>query len=277
MDIPEQPQLEPLPPQAAPPEGAAPPDRYAHLPEDLRVPWDWRDILVFVVFAVGSLMVIGGIVGPIAAAILRLPPALPLRLVFYQTLWSGILMLFLYAMIRIRFQTPFWKTIGFRPLKSERLSVPGIAILYVFGGMMLAVTISLASAINMPKQKLPIQQLFESRETVMLLTFVGIAVAPLLEETIFRGYLYPAIARNIGVTGGVIVIGLLFGLMHAEQLKGGTWQIALISFVGMFFTYVRARSGTVLASYLLHLGYNTILFVGFYASTGGLKNLPGAP
>lgn len=282
MNDPENPQNDPLlapNPEPAPetiPAPPPPPGRWDHVAEDLRVPWDWRDILIFLIFAIGSLIVVGGILGPIVATILRLPPPMPLRLVFYQTLWSGVLMLFLYAMIRIRFGTPFWRTIGFRPLQSERLSTPGAAILYVFGGMMLAVMVSLVSAINMPKERLPIQQLFESRETVMLLTFMGIVIAPLLEETIFRGYLYPAIARNVGVRAGVLIIGLLFGLMHAEQLKGGAWQVVLITTVGIIFTWVRARTGTVLASYLLHLGYNSILFVGFYIGTSGLKNLPGA-
>ena len=107
-----------------------------------------------------------------------------------------------------------------------------------------------------------------------LLLAVGILPAPAVEETIFRGYLYPVLARTLGVEGGVLTTGLLFGMMHAHQLWGGWVQIALLVFVGIVLTYARARTGTVLTSWLLHLGYNTFLFVGFVISTGGLRHLP---
>ena len=55
------------------------------------------------------------------------------------------------------------------------------------------------------------------------------------------------------------------------------WQpVLLVSVVGIVLTYVRARTGTVLASFFVHLGYNTFLFVAFYFATGGLRNFPGS-
>jgi len=90
----------------------------------------------------------------------------------------------------------------------------------------------------------------------------------------FRGFLYPVLARKFGKPAGVLVVGTLFGLLHAAQLWGGWGQIFLLVLVGVFFTYVRARTGSTLASYLLHLGYNGFLLLGFYLATSGLKNLP---
>ena len=58
------------------------------------------------------------------------------------------------------------------------------------------------------------------------------------------------------------------------QLSGGYGQIGLLMVVGIVLTYVRARTGTVVASFLLHLGYNTLLFVAFYFATSGFRNLP---
>jgi membrane protease YdiL (CAAX protease family) len=42
--------------------------------------------------------------------------------------------------------------------------------------------------------------------------------------------------------------------------------------VGVVLTWVRARTGTVTASYLMHLGYNSLLFLGFVIATGGLRH-----
>jgi membrane protease YdiL (CAAX protease family) len=134
--------------------------------------------------------------------------------------------------------------------------------------------VEVASVPFQPKTKLPIEALFHNRTGVLWLMAVGILLAPAVEETIFRGYLYPVLARTLGVEGGVLATGLLFGLMHAHQLWGGWAQIALLVFVGIVLTYARARTGTVLTSWLLHLGYNTFLFAGFFISTGGLRHLP---
>ncbi len=143
------------------------------------------------------------------------------------------------------------------------------------GGAMLALIVTFAGKFFHEKGELPIEELFHSRPAVILLMSFGILVAPLVEETMFRGFLYPIIARRFGVGTGVIVTGVLFGAMHAQQLWGGWGQIGLLIGVGIVLTWVRARTGTVAASYFVHLGYNSLLFLGFFAATGGLRHIPG--
>ena len=69
--------------------------------------------------------------------------------------------------------------------------------------------------------------------------------------------------RRLGIAAGILVTGTLFGLTHAAQLWGGWGQIALLIFVGIVLTWVRARTGTVAASYCVHLGYNGLQLVGY--------------
>jgi uncharacterized protein len=109
---------------------------------------------------------------------------------------------------------------------------------------------------------------------VMLLMALGVLVAPLFEETIFRGCIYPVLARRWGVGASVLTTGILFGMAHAPQLWPGYGQIALLMCVGIVLTYVRARTGTVAAGYFMHLGYNSFFFAGFYFATGGLRHFP---
>jgi membrane protease YdiL (CAAX protease family) len=144
------------------------------------------------------------------------------------------------------------------------------------GGAMLALLVSFAGKFLNEKGELPIERFFHSRPTVILVMSFGILVAPLVEEMMFRGFLYPIIARRFGIGAGVIVTGILFGAMHAQQLWGGWGQISLLIVVGILLTWVRARTGTVTASYFVHLGYNSLLFLGFFAATGGLRHIPGA-
>ena len=99
-------------------------------------------------------------------------------------------------------------------------------------------------------------------------------VAPLVEETVFRGYLFPLFAKSFGIAPGIVVTGVLFGLMHGYQL-GWTWGIVLLLIlVGVIFTFTRARTGTVFASFLMHLGYNSMIAASAIISTHGFSRLP---
>ena len=138
------------------------------------------------------------------------------------------------------------------------------------------------------------QELFKSRSGAMLLMAMAVLVAPLVEETVFRGYLYPlfagkfsgiasflgidaAQALRFGTATAIFITGVLFGLMHAPQL-GWTWGlVSLLSFVGVIFTFARARTGTVVASFLLHLGYNSMIAVTSFIATKGFTHLPPMP
>ncbi len=137
------------------------------------------------------------------------------------------------------------------------------AIQFLTGGAILALVATFASGFFNSKETLPIEQLLQARVSMILYAVLGVLVAPLVEETIFRGFLYPVIARRLGVAAGVLITGMLFGLLHAAQLWGGWGQIVLLIVVGVVLTAVRARTGTVSASYFVHLGYNGLQLLGY--------------
>ena len=111
-------------------------------------------------------------------------------------------------------------------------------------------------------------------DRALLFVAMAVLVAPLVEETLFRGYLYPMFARAFGIAPSILLTGLLFGLMHGAQL-GWTWGlVAILTAVGVIFTLVRARTGTVLASFLMHLGYNGLISVAALVSTHGFTKMP---
>ena len=261
-----------------------PPVPYAKYPEDLRAPWGWLDLIIFIFFGVGSMIVVSWagfiliqiLMGVSPLAYEKNPTALTAHATLSQALWSLVMMLFLFVLVRVRFQAHFWRTMGWRDLRIEGVNRVSGYLLCLISGSALAILISLASGLVGTDKKLPIQELFQTRESVLLVAATAVLVAPLVEETIFRGYLYPVLARTFGISFGVIFTGMLFGLVHSMQLSGGYGQIGLLMIVGIVLTYVRARTGTVLAPFLLHLGYNSLLFVAFYFATGGLQNLPGA-
>jgi len=209
-------------------------------------------------------------------------------------LWYASVFFFLYITLSVLRDSPFWAALGWKKLKSSFPGRRDNPWAYFCGGCALAIFVGLASSQVHSKENMPIQELFKNRSNAILLMGMAVLVAPLVEETVFRGYLYPLFARmvfaialrlgfnssralRVGVTTSILLTGVLFGLMHGSQL-GWTWGVvALLVLVGVIFTFVRARTGTVLASFLLHLGYNSMIAVITIVGTHGFTRIPTGP
>lgn len=248
---------------------------------DFRTPFRWVDLIYLMLFY----FICGGVLTLIVAAgafvFFGISPsqlktstaAWASVMIISQALLSGATLVFLYAVVRGRSAAPFWQIMGWRGFRNMATTA-SVVLRYVFGGFALAVVVGWLGNFVGRESGIPMEELFRSRQSVLMLMALGILVAPLVEETIFRGCIYPVIARKFGITTGIVATGALFGLAHAQQLGGAWGQIGLLICVGIVLTYVRARAGTVAASYFVHLGYNTILFAGFFIATGGLRHLP---
>lgn len=251
------------------------------MPEDLRVPWDWLDLLSFGLFAVAATIVFGLLLLAIGRSILHLTPA---QLQKSQGAWGLVqiaaqvvldlgLLGYLAAQMRMKFHAPFWRTIGWRPLETTTSPRALAYLTLVLGGCFLAVVTVIAETAFPPKHALPIETVLHDPRAALLFMLMAVLVAPVIEETLFRGYLYPVLARSLGVGAGVFITGTLFGLLHSVQLWGGWWQIALLIVVGIVFTLVRARTGTVLASFIVHISYNALQVITTLVAIHGVRHL----
>ncbi len=254
------------------------------LPEDIRVPWGWVDLLLFVVVALAAtflfsiLLAIGFVVFGAPPSQLQKPgSAEGLFVVVSQVILFLVLLGYLFVQTHFRFHSPFWRTLGWRPLETHRVRGAWAYLGLIASGLLLALLVQVGSAIFGNKVRLPMEQLFQDRRTALLLMLMAVLLAPVVEETIFRGYLYPLIARTFGISTGIAATGILFGLLHAPQLWGGWVQIGLLILVGIVFTYVRAVTRTVVGSYLLHVSYNSFISIAFLISTHGLRIMNPGP
>jgi uncharacterized protein len=253
------------------------------LPPDSRSPLKWTDLVYLLLFYFLGGAVLTVLVATIAYLVFGISPsalenagaARATVLIVSQALLSGATLAFLYIVVRGRSAAPFWHATGWWGFPSIVSRAHAIAR-YVFGGFALALVVGWLGNFVGKQSGIPMEELFHSRQSVLLLMALGILIAPVVEETIFRGCIYPVLARKFGSRTSILFTGTLFGLAHAQQLGGAWGQIGLLICVGIVLTYIRARAGTVAASYFVHLGYNSILFAGFYFATGGLRHLPGA-
>jgi uncharacterized protein len=278
-----------VPPESAHPsppgaDGQEYPPASETLSDDLRVPWGWLDLLLLaIIYFAGGIALSRflikefGLFGVTRAQLQKSVSEQSFFFILAEALLDFGLLAYLAAQMRIRFGSPFWRTIGWKRLDTGT-TPRGVAYLgLIAGGFLFSIVIQVASAAFGTKANLPIENFFQDRRSALLLMLMAVLLAPVIEETVFRGYLYPVLARTFGVTGGVLITGTLFGLLHSFQLWGGWMQIALLVVVGIVFTYARARSKTVVASYLLHVSYNSFIFLAFLFASDGFRKLPVHP
>jgi membrane protease YdiL (CAAX protease family) len=254
------------------------------LPEDLRISWSWLHFVVFLFFGVVSFFLVQvSFMIYYAAPLHRLSNekdferfvlSKPVFAVGSMVLLYALIFLFLYVSLSVLPGSPFWRTLGWRKLVRRGGGHPRSPWLFFFAGCGLSLVVFAVTAKMQPPEDVPIEELFHYKNTALLFMAMAVLVAPLVEETVFRGYLYPLFAKTFGVAFGVIVTGVLFGLMHGAQL-GWTWSlVSVLIAVGVIFTFVRARTGSVFSSFLLHLGYNSTIALVTILGILGFPKMP---
>jgi membrane protease YdiL (CAAX protease family) len=270
-------QQAPLDPRQLPPE-----IRYAHLPPALRVPWGWLDIFLLVLFSIAVLLVMSvgfailyGLTGHDPRTLSATSPAMIYVAVILQAILDAIILAYMLGLMRWRYHSSPWRALGWEPLPDGKFGRGSTVMGLIFGGILLSFVVAAASQLFPPKSELPVEQIMHDHRAAILFMVMAVLVAPVVEETLFRGFLYPVAARSFGVPAGIVITGTLFGLLHASQLSGGPWLVVLIIFVGCVFTWIRAKTNTVLASFIVHTAYNGIQVVGLLVATHGLtKAIP---
>ncbi len=148
---------------------------------------------------------------------------------------------------------PFWRTLGWA--WSENFGFWASA-----GAALVLLLTSMAFAYFLGGEKTPFEQMIESSDAARLTTaFIAVAGAPLVEELIYRGMLYSALQRTIGVVWAVLVVTLLFTLVHVGQYHNNYAAIATVGTLSFFLTCVRAGTGRLLPCFIIHLIYNSVL------------------
>lgn len=149
-----------------------------------------------------------------------------------------------------------------------------------------------------PKQA-PIDQVFRIPGAAWVLFVFGVTLAPLMEETIFRGFLLPALCTawdwsmehiqhrpaswpdshgNVewsmpAMLVGSVLTSLPFAAMHGYQTGYSVGPFVLLVGVSLVLCWVRLSTRSVAASTVVHACYNLLLFALMIWGTGGFRHL----
>jgi len=111
-----------------------------------------------------------------------------------------------------------------------------------------------------------LEVILQSRDSVTVtLLFLMVAVlAPVFEETLFRGFLLPSLTRYLPTWGAIAASGLLFAVAHLNLS-----DILPLTVLGMILGFIYLRSQNLLASMLLHSIWNSGSFLGLLVLSSG--------
>ena len=82
------------------------------------------------------------------------------------------------------------------------------------------------------------------------------AVAPIVEELFFRGFVYGWVERRLGPRWAFVLSAVLFTLAHASQTWGAWGAFASVALVGFTASGLRWVSGSTLVPMVAHFAYN---------------------
>jgi hypothetical protein len=88
----------------------------------------------------------------------------------------------------------------------------------------------------------------------ILLDLLSAAVlAPLFEETLFRGVLFTALVQRMQLPVAATLSGLAFGVAHLDK-----YNFVLLAVIGFGLAYVYYRSGNIWANIVTHATFNSL-------------------
>jgi hypothetical protein len=189
----------------------------------------------------------------------------PTLAILSELLTYIVVALYMILLVEGKYHARFWQAIRWNWPGRSAAAFLGIGVLMLGLDLM-------ARFFPMPKST-PFDQFFAHPSDAYLTAVFAVTFGPLMEELFFRGFLYPVIARRLGVFWGIMLTALPFGLIHLMQYGYAFGAVLVIFLVGVVLTAVRAKTKSVAASFLAHVGYNATLMALAAAATDGFRHM----
>lgn len=104
-----------------------------------------------------------------------------------------------------------------------------------------------------PQEVVEFLQQAEAPRDRLAVVAMAVIVAPVAEEVIFRGYLYPVAKKFGGATGALIVTSVLFAFLH-----GHTPSIPALTMLAVCLGLAYEKTGSLLVPMIMHAVFNAV-------------------
>jgi len=153
-----------------------------------------------------------------------------------------------------------WKSLGFGKFDLKTLGM-GCGLL-VGGYIIIILHNTLLYVLGVDTQGEEIVKVFTELNSPVWFFIVGAVIAPLVEETFFRGFLFQGFRERYGWQAGMILSSAIFAAAHLDL-------VALIPtfILGNVLAYVYHRSNSIWPGVILHFLVNAFGLCGAYFAT----------
>ena len=120
--------------------------------------------------------------------------------------------------------------------------------------LILAITVIVINITKYVPQRQPVVELFLKETNPTFLTYSSLfaaVVGPIIEELFFRGFMYGALKKYIGIPWSMVLTAAIFAALHT-QIVGFLPILAL----GLLLAYLYEKTGTLVASITVHTIHN---------------------
>src|SRR5260370_14367753 len=160
-----------------------------------------------------------------------------------------------------------------------RWNWPRAWVVYMVLGIGCAVGLHfLARFLPMPKE-IPMEAFFKTALRAWIISIAAMTLVALMEELFFRGFLYPVVARRMGVIFAVLFTAVSFTAIHVPQLAdphmplSASWGAVLLIFIiGLALRIVRAWKNYVASGVLVHMASNGFTSLAAIVVSGGFRH-----
>ncbi|HLQ58868.1 MAG TPA: CPBP family glutamic-type intramembrane protease [Gemmatimonadales bacterium] len=104
---------------------------------------------------------------------------------------------------------------------------------------------------------------------VVLPLAVGLVLAALGEELMFRGYPLRRLADAIGAPAAMVILALLFGIAHAKNPNATFFSTVNVALAAIWLSFAFFSAGGMALAWGLHFGWNAGLAILFDAPVSG--------
>jgi membrane protease YdiL (CAAX protease family) len=105
--------------------------------------------------------------------------------------------------------------------------------------------------VQMVQDTVDLFQTTRDMDVLIMMAFTAVIIAPLCEEVVFRGYLYPALKRFSGPWMGAVVSALFFSAAH-----GSVATLAPLFIFGLALVFLYEWTGSIWAPVSAHFLFN---------------------
>jgi membrane protease YdiL (CAAX protease family) len=235
----------------------------ATTPEQDSFRWGRRDLIAFATFFIATVVFLPFIAFLILRAFqpnLQMKNFSTSQKIVIQAAMDLLWIAFIFFLAKGLHGQPILRT-----LRVVRTPV-GLIVRFAIAGVLLGLLIALLSMF------LPVssRSVVEGAASLTLVVLFGGILGPILEEIVFRGFVFKVVEDAYDASLAVPVTTLLFAGLHLSQL-GGSWAAFIVILIlGYLLTVVRQRTGSLIPSIIMHTAYNsTILGLGALATMLG--------